>query len=155
MDVAGLVIDWHVFGTFAGAGVATLLARATGLAQRMRSLERRLDTQAELIADQQRQISGLTEENREQAKKLAEQDRVIRRQGQHIGDLTRQNREQAAQIDSLTAENVQQAEQNATLAADCARLGELHAAAEKRGKALLDELYEEKRKTGQTLPPKG
>lgn len=146
MQIAGFDIDWHVFGTFAGATVATLLARATGLVQRMATMERRLDTQAELIADQQRQISGLTEENRAQALKLAQQDTVIRKQGQHIGDLTRQNKQQAVQIDELTAENLE-------VKADCERLGRLHAEAEHRSEVLFADLMTEKRRTGQTSRP--
>lgn len=98
MDLGGL--DWHVLGTFAGAGLATLLAKTTGLSQRMAAMERRLETQSEVIAHQQEQISHLTDENRLQAQKMAEQDRIIRRQGRKIGD-------QARTIDALRTEAFQ------------------------------------------------
>lgn len=91
MDLGGL--DWHVLGTFFGAGLATLLAKTSGLQQRMAAMERRLEAQAEVIAnqqqqitEQQRQISDLTDENRMQGQKMAEQDRIIRRQGRRIAD---------------------------------------------------------------------
>jgi septal ring factor EnvC (AmiA/AmiB activator) len=124
--------DANVLGAVLGGAAATLAARFLGITQRMAAMERRQDTQSELVATQQQQISGLVQENREQGKKMAEQDSVIRQQARLIGDLQRENRE---------------------LKGDCERLTQLHAAAEKRGESLINELWEERRKTGKSIPP--
>lgn len=102
--------DWSLLGTVLGGGATALLTRFLGITQRISSLERRLDTQAELIAN-------LTSENSLLRQKVTEQDEVIRRQGRHIGQLTRQNAEQAQQLTTAESERAQQAVELAELRA--------------------------------------
>lgn len=83
--------DWSMLGAVLGGGVTAVGTRFLGITQRMSSMERRLDTQAELIAN-------LTGENSSLRQKVAQQDEVIRRQGRHIGQLTRQNQQQAEEL---------------------------------------------------------
>lgn len=101
--------DWSLLGTVVGGGATALLTRFLGITQRMQSLERRLDTQGELVAN-------LHTENSALRGKVAEQDRVIVAQGHLIGDLTRQNKEQAAQIETLNGEVARKDADNAALA---------------------------------------
>ena len=92
--------DWSMLGAVLGGGVTAIGTRFLGITQRMSSMERRLDTQAELIAN-------LTGENSLLRQKVDEQDGVIRRQGRHIGQLTRQNALQAQQIEQAEGERKQ------------------------------------------------
>jgi uncharacterized coiled-coil protein SlyX len=88
--------DLGVLGTVLGGAATALLTRFLGITQRLASMERRVDTQAELIAN-------LHGENTALRQKVADQDKVIGEQARLVGDLTRSNRGYAAEVRRLTA----------------------------------------------------
>lgn len=96
--------------------------------RRLETLEGRVDTQAQLIAD-------LHDENSRLRTKLADQDQVIRRQATMIGDLHRANRQ-------LSEQARQKERDNAALAAEMADLRRIIHSSRDKPSGLPADLYE-------------